>query len=300
MDKDLYLAFPEAGISIDFSYVDFPDGHLDAMAGRATEALASMDALQAGAIANPDENRMVGHYWLRSPELAPTEEITSAIRDVLGRTKTIAASVHGGELRAPAGPFTALIVIGIGGSALGPQFVGRALGHPDSDKLVVHFFDNTDPDGIDLTLSEIGSRLATTLAVVISKSGGTPETRNSMLEAEAAFARQDLDFAKQAIAITGEGSRLHQHATSNGWLDILPMWDWVGGRTSETAAVGLLQGALQGIDVDALLAGAAQMDALTSFPTRIDSNSYPSTSSSSSWSPLARNATSPATSSTKA
>ncbi|MFP6887767.1 MAG: glucose-6-phosphate isomerase, partial [Opitutales bacterium] len=171
-----------------------------------------------------------------------------------------------GELRAPAGPFTDLLVIGIGGSALGPQFVGRALGHPNSDKLAVHFFDNTDPDGIDLTLSEIGSRLANTLAVVISKSGGTPETRNGMLEAEAAFAGQGLDFAKQAIAITGEGSRLHQHATSNGWLDILPMWDWVGGRTSETAAVGLLPAALQGIDVDALLIGSARMDALTINP----------------------------------
>ena len=266
MDKDLYLAFPEAGFSIDFSYVDFPDGHLDAMAGPATEALASMDALQAGAIANPDESRMVGHYWLRAPELAPTEEISSAIREVLARTKAIAAGVHAGELRAPEGPFTDLLVIGIGGSALGPQFAGRALGHPDSDKLAVHFFDNTDPDGIDLTLSEIGSHLATTLAVVISKSGGTPETRNGMLEAEAAFAGQGLDFAKQAIAITGEGSRLHQHATSSGWLDILPMWDWVGGRTSETAAVGLLPAAIQGIDVDALLAGAARMDALTINP----------------------------------
>ena len=41
------------------------------------------------------------------------------------------------------------------------------------------------------------------------------------------------------------------------------MWDWVGGRTSETAAVGLLPAALQGIDIDHLLAGAKQMDDLT-------------------------------------
>jgi len=129
--------------------------------------------------------------------------------------------------------------------------------------LTVHFFDNTDPDGIDLTLAEIGERLATTLAIVISKSGGTPETRNGMLEAENALANNGLDFAKQAIAITGEGSKLHQHATSKGWLDFLPMWDWVGGRTSETAAVGLLPAALQGIDVDAFLEGAKEMDKLT-------------------------------------
>ena len=266
MDKDLYLAFPEVGLSIDFSYVDFPDGHMEAMADQANKALVSMEALQAGAVANPDENRMVGHYWLRAPELAPTKEITNAIREVQARTKAIATSVHSGELRTAEGLFTDLLVIGIGGSALGPQFVSRALGHPDSDKLALHFFDNTDPDGIDLTLAEIGSRLATTLVVVISKSGGTPETRNGMLEAETAFARQGLDFAKQAIAITGDGSRLYQHAKSNDWLDIFPMWDWVGGRTSETAAVGLLPAALQGIDVDALLAGAARMDARTLNP----------------------------------
>jgi glucosamine 6-phosphate synthetase-like amidotransferase/phosphosugar isomerase protein len=47
----------------------------------------------------------------------------------------------------------------------------------------VSFFDNTDPDGIDYVLKTLGSRLAQTLVIVISKSGGTAETRNGMLEA---------------------------------------------------------------------------------------------------------------------
>jgi len=263
MKKDLYLSFEEADFWADFSFVDFPEEYLDSMANNAEQALASMQELEGGAIANPDEGRMVGHYWLRSPELAPSEEISKAIRETNAKIKNLAKQVHKGELQAPAGPFTDLLVIGIGGSALGPQFVGKALGHPNRDKLAVHFFDNTDPDGIDLTLAEIGPRLSTTLALVISKSGGTPETRNGMLEAENAFAANGLDFAKQAIAITGEGSRLHKHATGNGWLDFLPMWDWVGGRTSETAAVGLMPAALQGIDVDQLLEGAGQMDEIT-------------------------------------
>ena len=263
MKKDLYLAFEDCGFWADFSFIDFPEGYLESMATGANNALIAMGELERGAIANPDENRMVGHYWLRTPELAPSEEIRNAIHDTLAKTKDTANRVHEGDLRAPAGAFTDLLIIGIGGSALGPQFVGRALGHPKTNKLSVHFFDNTDPDGIDLTLAEIGERLATTLAIVISKSGGTPETRNGMLEAENAFAQNGLDFAKQAIAITGEGSKLHQHATSKGWLDFLPMWDWVGGRTSETAAVGLLPAALQGIDVDAFLEGAKEMDKLT-------------------------------------
>ena len=263
MKPELYLSHPEADFWADFSFVDFPDDYLSSMESNITSALQAMQQLEGGAIANPDENRMVGHYWLRNAELAPNEELTSAIRKTLAKVKEVADSVDSGSLQSPLGAFTDLLVIGIGGSALGPQFVGKALGNPKTDKLRVHFFDNTDPDGIDHTLSEIGDSLSTTLALVISKSGGTPETRNGMLEAENAFALKGLDFAKHAIAITGDGSKLHQYSQEKGWLDFLPMWDWVGGRTSETAAVGLLPAALQGIDIDDLLGGAKQMDDLT-------------------------------------
>ena len=268
MNKELYLSHPAADFWADFSFVDFDNHYLKSMAEPMTQALQSMKELEKGSIANPDENRMVGHYWLRDPGLAPQPELSQAIVDTLEKVKKITKSVHSGELQAESGAFTDLLVIGIGGSALGPQFVGKALGSPATDKLRVHFFDNTDPDGIDLTLQEIGNSLATTLVLVISKSGGTPETRNGMLEAEHAFDSKGLDFAKHSIAITGEGSKLHQYAQEKGWLDFLPMWDWVGGRTSETAAVGLMPAALQGIDIDAFLQGAREMDQLTREPTQ--------------------------------
>ena len=98
--------------------------------------------------------------------------------------------------------------------------------------------------------------LATALVIVISKSGGTPETRNAMLEVQRAFAAAGLQFARHAIAITTDGSRLHALAQRDGWLATLPMWDWVGGRTSITSAVGLLPSALLGMDVRAFLAGS--------------------------------------------
>src|SRR5206468_4616040 len=139
------------------------------------------------------------------------------------------------------------LVIGIGGSALGPQFVSHALGYPAADKLAVYFFDNTDPDGMDRTLARLRTQLGQTLCIVISKSGGTKETRNGMLETRAAYDAAGLPFGAHAVAITEVGSELDNYASQNGWLARFPMWDWVGGRTSETSAVGLLPAAVQSL-----------------------------------------------------
>jgi glucose-6-phosphate isomerase len=255
--------FPSMDFAIDISRMGFPDDFFEQMEPKITKAFESMDALESGAKANPDENRMVGHYWLRAAELAPSPSIIQSIRDTLGMIHEIAAKVHSGELQGAIGRFENLLVIGIGGSALGPQFVSQALGHPLKDKLRIHFFDNTDPDGLDLVLSRLKGKLGKTLVVVISKSGGTPETRNGMLVAENAWRQSGMDFPKHAIAVTGKGSKLDNHARDHGWLYRLPMWDWVGGRTSETGPVGLLPAALQGLDIDGILEGAAAMDVQT-------------------------------------
>lgn len=261
--KQYYYNNPDLGLSLDISRMDFSDDFLSSMESRIQQAYADMEALEDGAIANPDEKRMVGHYWLRAPELAPSEEISAEITSTLEAIKAFAARVHNGELEGQTGPFQNCLVIGIGGSALGPQFVAEALGEPDGDQLALYFFDNTDPDGIDRTLATLGSDLGQTLCVVISKSGGTPETRNGMLEAQRAYQEADLEFSKHAIAITGAGSRLDTVAKAEEWIQRFPMWDWVGGRTSELAAVGLIPAALQGLDIDALLAGANAMDRCT-------------------------------------
>lgn len=263
--KRHFLPVPSLGFSLDISRIDFPDDFLGRMEPAMQEAFDQMEALERGAIANPDEGRMVGHYWLRDASLAPTPEIRSEIASNLAAIKAFAARVHKGEVAGPEGKFRELLVIGIGGSALGPQFVSHALGRQRAgrDRLAVRFFDNTDPDGIDLVLKELGRNLRRTLVVVISKSGGTVETRNGMLEAMAAFRAAGLDPARHFVAVTGSGSKLDDIARAEGWLARFPMWDWVGGRTSELAAVGLLPAALQGIRVDAMLAGAAAMDRAT-------------------------------------
>jgi glucose-6-phosphate isomerase len=129
--------------------------------------------------------------------------------------------------------------------------------------LNISFIDNTDPDGIDLVLGQLGAKLSTTLVLVISKSGGTPETANGMKEVQYAYEQRGLDFNRYAVAITGEDSKLDKLAKEQGWLDTFPMYDWIGGRTSELSAVGLLPAALQGIDIMAMLDGARIMDEAT-------------------------------------
>ncbi|MBE36882.1 MAG: glucose-6-phosphate isomerase [Opitutaceae bacterium] len=262
--KTHYYQNSDLGLGLDISRIPFPDDFLGKMEAPMQKAFADMAALEQGAIANPDENRMVGHYWLRAPELAPTDELRSAIQDTLADIKNFAQQIHSGEIKTASGQkFTHVLVVGIGGSALGPQLVNHALGQPSADKMTVSFFDNTDPDGMDYVLDSLSGKLAETLVVVVSKSGGTVETRNGMLESAAAFKAAGIDHAKHFVAVTGAGSKLDQIAKGEGWLKDFPMWDWVGGRTSELCAVGLLPAALQGLDIDEMLAGANEMDAVT-------------------------------------
>ena len=253
------------GLYLDVSRMGFDDAFVRTLQPKFDKAFQNMAALEGGAIANPDENRMVGHYWLRDPELAPTAELRQEIAQNLEQIEVFAKKVHSGEIHPPGDTkFTDILSIGIGGSALGPQFVAQALAPFPS--LAIHFIDNTDPDGIDRVLTQLKDRLSSTLVLVISKSGGTPEPRNGMIEVKTAYAAQHLDFAPHAVAITGKESKLDKEAKSEGWLATFPMHDWVGGRTSEMSAVGLVPAALQGIAIREMLAGAKEMDVATRIP----------------------------------
>ncbi|GHB95538.1 glucose-6-phosphate isomerase [Cerasicoccus arenae] len=261
--KQHYLFIETLDFALDISRMDFADDYLEVMKPKIDQAIIAMEELEGGAIANPDENRMVGHYWLRDASLAPTPELKKEISDCESAIKAFAAKIHSGEIKGSDGKFEHLLCIGIGGSALGPEFVNQALGNPTNDPMTIHFFDNTDPNGMDKVLAQLKGKLGKTLAVVTSKSGGTPETRNGMVEAENAWTKAGLKFGPHAVAVTGLGSKLDKHAVAEGWLTRFPMWDWVGGRTSELAAVGLVPAALSGFDIDAMLKGAKEMDAVT-------------------------------------
>ncbi|XP_074304596.1 glucose-6-phosphate isomerase 1, chloroplastic [Silene latifolia] len=256
----------ELGLYLDVSRVGFSDEFVSEMEPKFAKAFEDMKGIEKGAIANPDEGRMVGHYWLRDSKLAPTSFLRSQIDITLDRVSDFANDVVSGKIKTPSGGrFTQILSVGIGGSALGPQFVAEALA-PDNPPLKIRFIDNTDPAGIDHQIAQLGPELSSTLVIVISKSGGTPETRNGLLEVQKAFREAGLDFPKQGVAITQENSLLDKTAKIEKWLARFPMFDWVGGRTSEMSAVGLLPAALQGIDIREMLAGAALMDEATRVP----------------------------------
>jgi glucose-6-phosphate isomerase len=254
------------GLYLDISRMSFDQALVKNLEAKFAKAFQDREAVEKGVIANPDENRMVGHYWLRTPELAPTAAIKQDILETIDQIETFAQKVLSGAIKPPGvNKFTDIISIGIGGSALGPQFVATALA-PDSPPLGLYFIDNSDPAGIDRLLNQLKDRLKSTLVIVMSKSGGTPEPKNGMIEVQKAYQDQGLKFPDYAIAVTMKGSQLDKIAQKEGWLATFPMEDWVGGRTSEMSAVGLLPGMLQGIDMRAMLDGAREMDAATRIP----------------------------------
>ncbi len=256
------IRYSDLEFSLDTSLMDISSSFREQLAPQVAKAYDDMVALENGEIANPDEGRMVGHYWLRDASLAPNDELKRQVDEPIAQLKAFAASVHSGEIAPASGArFENLLIVGIGGSALGPQLVYEALG--GESKLSTYFFDNTDPQGCDRVLANIGAGLAKTLVLVVSKSGGTAETRNGMLEAQNAFEQAGLDFSKHAAAITGTDSKLYNYAQQKGWITTFPMEDWVGGRTSVMSTVGLVPAALQGIDIDAFLSGAREMDQKT-------------------------------------
>src|SRR5262249_42186734 len=94
---------PALGLTLDVSRMRFEDGFLEGMILPLRQAFGAMDELERGATANPDEKRMVGHYWLRAPGLAPSAEIAAQIRKTVSDVKAFVAAVHDGAIGTPAG-----------------------------------------------------------------------------------------------------------------------------------------------------------------------------------------------------
>ena len=123
-----------------------------------------MRELEAGAIANPDEKRMVGHYWLRDSGARAHAELRADIDETNARIKQIrrrrarrAESRRQTERR-----FKHVLLIGIGGSALGPQFIADALGTCTRPDRYLLFSITPIPDGFDRVFEQDRRRTSRT------------------------------------------------------------------------------------------------------------------------------------------
>ncbi len=277
---DLLWHHDPLGLWVDVSRMALTAAEMQNLQAPLAQAFEAMEALEKGAIANPDEGRQVGHYWLRQPDLAPDRSVAEHIAAEVRRLQTFGQDVLGGSLTAPGGqPFSDVLWIGIGGSGLGPMLMIRSL-QENRRGLSFHFLDNVDPAGMSRLFDALGDRLLTTLVVVVSKSGGTPEPHLGMLQARERLQQLGGQWNRQAVAITMLDSQLDRTAAAETWLNRFDMFDWVGGRTSITSAVGLLPAVLAGIDADAFLQGAAVMDTATRRP---DLRSNPAALMAASW-----------------
>jgi glucose-6-phosphate isomerase len=169
------------------------------------------EALLAGSSINSTENRAAWHTALRAGGAAPPE-----VKDTLGRVKALS-----GKLRSEKS-FKRVVNLGTGGSDLGPRLLADALGDGAVD---VRFAANVDPR--DLRRALEGAEPQSTLVVIVSKTFTTQETMSN-----AAAAKQW--GARHFYAVTSNV----EAARSFGATEILPMWDWVGGRFSVWSAVG--------------------------------------------------------------
>ncbi|MCD4824553.1 MAG: glucose-6-phosphate isomerase [Phycisphaerae bacterium] len=164
---------------------------------------------------------------------------------------------------------TDMVVLGIGGSALGNIALQQAL-NPSTYNLQtaktrngprLFVLDNVDPTMIREVLKFVSRRPATTLINVISKSGETAETASQFMIFRD-FLKEKLrgdQYASRIVATTdAEKGTLHDIAVKEGYARLIVPGD-VGGRFSVLSQVGLFSAAMCGIDIDSLLAGADAM-----------------------------------------
>jgi glucose-6-phosphate isomerase len=192
------------------------------------------DALLTGKPVNSTENRAAWHTALRAGISAPQE-----VKDALQRIKIISNRIRTEKT------IKRVVNLGTGGSDLGPRLVADAL---SDGALEVRFAANVDPKDMERALE--GADPARTLVIVVSKTFTTHETMSN-----AAAAKRW--GAKHFIAVSSNV----EEAKKFGAAEVLPMWDWVGGRFSVWSAAGLAGACAMGFEnFEQFLSGGKEID----------------------------------------
>ena len=219
-----------------------------------------------GETMNTGENRKVLHHLLRGQigkdVVHEGKNLGAFYKSERVRFAAFASDVHTGKISGSGGKkFTTAVQIGIGGSDLGPRALYIALENwarkAGKAKLAARFISNVDPDDAAAVLAPLD--LASTLFILVSKSGTTQETLANELFVKAKLAKAGLDSAKHIVAVTSETSPL---AHNPAYLDSFYIDDFIGGRYSATSGVGgvILSLAFGPETFAEILAGAHEAD----------------------------------------
>jgi len=252
---------------IDYSKERIDDAALAALVAHAIAAGAPrwIEAQFAGERVNLSEQRPALHTALRQQDDAPVRvdgnDVLPAIRDAQRRVAAIADRVRAGQWPGATGhPIRRVVNLGIGGSDLGPRMAAAALGGTAEGPVAVEFVANVDPEALSRVLRVADP--ATTLFVVTSKTFTTLETLANARAARTWLAAKlgTDDLAAHFVGVSANVAGAREFGIPPS--QVLPMWDWVGGRYSLWSAAGLPIAVAHGAaKFEALRAGAAAMDA---------------------------------------
>ncbi|MEB0139259.1 MULTISPECIES: glucose-6-phosphate isomerase [unclassified Undibacterium] len=256
------------GLLIDYSKQRIDQPTLDALLAlaRLSHVEEWRDRMFAGERINISEDRAVLHTALRHMDFKPFPsaelDVMPQVRGVRKQMRDIVERVRSGLWRGFKGDAIQNIVnIGIGGSDLGPKLATRALAAMQHPNLKFFYVSNLDSAHLAPLLEELDPR--TTLFIVASKTFTTQETNINAQTARTwlmAAAMEEWAIGKHFIAVTASTDKAHAFGIPDA--NILPLWDWVGGRYSLWSAVGLSVALAIGMSgFERLLLGAETMDA---------------------------------------
>lgn len=254
-----------AGIFYDYSRQRVDAATMDLLfeLARTRRLRQTFQAMYRGEKVNVTEKRAALHTACRAfsnqPIRVDGRNVAAELRQVRSSIRRFAESVHQGKITGSTGrPFRHIVVIGIGGSYLGTQFVSTALQMLADRNMRIHYLSNVDIHNFGEIVSQIDP--ASTLWVAISKSYTTSETLANIRQAYALMADRGLDPARHMVTVTSEGSPGDD--SSNPVLATFHMYDYIGGRYSVSSAVGGVPLSLYlGYDrFERFLKGAESMD----------------------------------------
>lgn len=261
-ERDRKFTVSAAGLTLDYSKNLLDETGLELLLQLAEQSgiTDAISAMFRGDKINTSEDRPALHTALRN-QGNDVPSVQHAIKDCQHRMGLVVEKLHQGRWQGATGePITDIINIGIGGSDLGPAMACLALRPYDQKRQRVHFVSNLD--GTHIAENIEGLNPFTTLFIVASKSFSTLETRKNAESARDWLRSAGIDedgLKHHFIAVSANVKAAKEFGIAEE--NILPMWDWVGGRYSVWSAVGLALAAQIGMDhFNDFLAGGAAMD----------------------------------------